>query len=194
MINIIDSIMGSGKTTFMINYMKENPDKRFFVVTPFLEEIERIIKEVSFLKEPEKSSNSTKYQDLQKFVYNRDSIITTHAMFNNLSTKMIEKIKESGYILILDEVIDVLNVWDFATENDKENFLSHYGYLDEEKYLCWHNEKNPPESYEYKSAFFNVMHMCNNRTLILHKGKTCIEQLAVSLFKFLKINFFKRSC
>ena len=67
MINIIDSIMGSGKTTFMINYMKENPDKRFFVVTPFLEEIERIIKEVSFLKEPEKSSNSTKYQDLQKF-------------------------------------------------------------------------------------------------------------------------------
>lgn len=183
MINIIDSIMGSGKTTFMINYMKENPEKRFFLVTPFLSEIERIKNEVSFLKEPQKNSKNSKYQDLQNLVYNRNSIITTHAMFNKLSLKMIEKIKEAGYILILDEVIDVLKVWDFKTNSDKDNFLSHYGYLDEEGYLCWHNEKNPPESYEYASAFFKEMHLCNNRALLLHKRKTCIEQLPVSLFK-----------
>ena len=42
MIKIIDSVMGSGKTTYMINYMKNNPNKKFFVVTPFLSEIERI--------------------------------------------------------------------------------------------------------------------------------------------------------
>jgi DNA transposition AAA+ family ATPase len=52
MIKIIDSVMGSGKTTYILNYMKKNPDKKYFVVTPFLSEIERIIKEAHFLKEP----------------------------------------------------------------------------------------------------------------------------------------------
>jgi len=31
-IKVIDSIMGSGKSTFAINYINDNPDKDFIVV------------------------------------------------------------------------------------------------------------------------------------------------------------------
>ena len=185
MVKIIDSIMGSGKTTYMINYMKDNPDKKFFVVTPFLSEIERIKKEVPFLKTPT-NKKYTKYQDLYRLVFNGDSIITTHSLFYKLNSKMIEQIQNSGYILIIDEVADVLNVWNFKTKNDEKNFLSYYGYKDDENFLCWHNDKNNPDEYEYSSAFYDVMNMCNNRVLIHHNEKTCIKQLPISLFKSFK--------
>lgn len=182
MVKIIDSVMGSGKTTFMINYMKDNPEKKFFVVTPFISEIERITEEVTFLKSPT-DKKDTKYQDLYRLIFSSNSIITTHSLFYKLNSKMIEQIKDLGYILIIDEVADVLNVWNFETKNDKENFLSHYGYKDDENFLCWHNDKNNPNEYEYSSAFYDVMNMCNNKVLIHYKEKTCIKQLPISLFE-----------
>ena len=43
MIQVIDSIMGSGKTTWAINYMNSHPDERFIYVTPRLKEVDRIV-------------------------------------------------------------------------------------------------------------------------------------------------------
>ena len=44
-VTIVDSIMGSGKTEWAIQYMIDNPEKRFIYITPFLDEIEKRIKE-----------------------------------------------------------------------------------------------------------------------------------------------------
>ena len=77
--------MGSGKTTYMINYMKNNPNKKFFVVTPFLSEIERIIKDAPFLKEPI-GTGITKSQHLYHLICEGNNIITTHAMFCKLNS------------------------------------------------------------------------------------------------------------
>jgi len=42
MIQIIDSIMGSGKTTWAIRFMNEHPQNRYIYITPYLQEAERI--------------------------------------------------------------------------------------------------------------------------------------------------------
>lgn len=40
-INIVDSVMGSGKTTAMINYINDcKSSERFIFVTPYLNEID----------------------------------------------------------------------------------------------------------------------------------------------------------
>ena len=40
-ITVVDSIMGSGKTSAIINYINDHRDDHFIVVTPFLSEVNR---------------------------------------------------------------------------------------------------------------------------------------------------------
>ena len=42
---VIDSIMGSGKTTYIIDQLKKEEDrsKRFLILTPYLKETDRLI-------------------------------------------------------------------------------------------------------------------------------------------------------
>ena len=46
-IKIIDSIMGSGKTSWAIQEMNKNNDKSYIYITPFLSAVERIRKTVA---------------------------------------------------------------------------------------------------------------------------------------------------
>lgn len=43
MVRIIDSIMGSGKTSWAIDEMNSHPERRYLYVTPYLAETERIV-------------------------------------------------------------------------------------------------------------------------------------------------------
>lgn len=42
-ITVIDSIMGSGKTTYMINVINKNPELRYIFISKYLSEVDRII-------------------------------------------------------------------------------------------------------------------------------------------------------
>ena len=67
---------GTGKTIQIINYINQNPDKKYLFITPFLTEIERIKKSCPKLKFEEPPVFGNKIQGLkyllnkQKFHYN----------------------------------------------------------------------------------------------------------------------------
>lgn len=184
MIKIVDSVMGSGKTSYAIKYMQDNPDLNFLVVTPFLSEIERITQEVPRLKTPNiENGKGKKFNHLKSLTKKGESIITTHAMLEKFDKETIEHIRLGEYILILDEVANVITPWDFPTSSDKKNFLQHYGGIDSEGYLYWDNEKNPIEIYKEGSAFYDVMLMCENRTLVSLSDKLMLWQLPIEVFK-----------
>ena len=42
-LTVCDSVCGSGKTTAAINYMNKNPEGKFIFITPFLEEVKRVM-------------------------------------------------------------------------------------------------------------------------------------------------------
>lgn len=42
-ITVIDSIMGSGKTNYAVQYINSHKDENILYVTPFLAEIDRVI-------------------------------------------------------------------------------------------------------------------------------------------------------
>jgi len=46
---IIDSIMGSGKTTWAIKHMNAHPEQRYIYITPLLNETERVVHECPLL-------------------------------------------------------------------------------------------------------------------------------------------------
>lgn len=111
-VKVIDSIMGSGKTTWAIQHMSEaSEDKRFIYITPFLDEVTRIKKEVKgrTFKEPDdKNDEGRKMSSLKQLIADGHDVASTHALFSSADEELIDLIQGSGYTLILDEVMKVI--------------------------------------------------------------------------------------
>lgn len=112
-ITVIDSIMGSGKTQWAIQLMNEdkNPTNKYLFVTPFLDEVERVITNVTtkdFFKPETTNPDGTKLRGLKDMVKKGLNIVTTHSNFGYADDELYSLLKQGGYILILDEVMQVL--------------------------------------------------------------------------------------
>lgn len=109
-VTIVDSIMGSGKTSWAIQFMKENIEtNKFLFVTPYLTEIERIIEATQGeFKQPESSREDRKLESLKSLIRKGEQIVTTHELLKRSDSELIELIDLQGYTLILDEVIGVI--------------------------------------------------------------------------------------
>lgn len=109
-ITVIDSIMGSGKTSWAIQYMREaNPLEKFIYITPFLSEVARIREGVTsrVFNEPSNANDDgRKMTSLKELIVRGDNIVSTHSLFQTADDELIELLNDSGYTLILDEVMD----------------------------------------------------------------------------------------
>ena len=185
-IKVIDSIMGQGKTTWAIQYMKDNPDKRFIFVTPFLTEVERVAKEVPNMKTPyiNYKEDKPKFETLRDLTFKGQNIATTHALFSRLDLDMQENLKAGDYILILDEVTTISEKFKFNSEDDEKLFFDKLAYVDDKGYVCWREDGEfPSHSYNKKSAFYSVMILCLNKNLIKIKENMYMWELPISSFK-----------
>ena len=107
-IKIIDMPMGDGKTTGLINYMNNNPQNKYLFITPFLDEIKRIKEECPDLKFKEPDDKYSKLSDLKKLISSGENIASTHALFSIIDENIINLLYMSGYNLILDEVLEII--------------------------------------------------------------------------------------
>lgn len=183
-IKVIDSIMGSGKTTFYINYMKNNPEEKFMYITPYLEEVKRIKDEVGLIEpRPIKGSKLNHIRDLTA---QGKSIVSTHALLSRFDLDIQENIEMLEYTLILDEVANVVEQFTFNTNNDREDFFNHYAYIDDEGYCVWDEEKHPIAEYSRGSKFYEEMCLCLNKNLIQVNDKLLMWELPIEIFKKFK--------
>jgi len=108
-IRVCDSIMGSGKTTATLDLInKSSNDKKFIFVTPYLTEVNRVKTECKDKNFKEPDDTFTKLASLKELVKQGENIVTTHVLFESFDKATIELFKETNYILILDEVVDVI--------------------------------------------------------------------------------------
>lgn len=109
-INVCDAICGSGKTSAVINMMNKNKDRRYMFVTQYLTEVERIKSSCSsrhFISPTD--DEGTKLSDIVNLLSSGENIATTHSLFTSYTDEVKNAIKEQGYTLVLDEVIEVAN-------------------------------------------------------------------------------------
>ena len=87
-VNIVDAIMGAGKTQSIMNYINQSDeDEKFLVITPFLDEIERYKKycknknfiSPTFLKN-DNDAKASKLNDIKRLIGKGDNIVSTHAL------------------------------------------------------------------------------------------------------------------
>lgn len=111
-VKVIDAVMGAGKTTWALNHIDGAPvDQKFIYITPFLTEIERVIRTVKsrrFVQPTNAAAGGRKLESLKRQIENGENIAATHALFEMADDELIELLEASNYTLILDEVMDVI--------------------------------------------------------------------------------------
>lgn len=116
-IEVIDSPMGSGKTTYMLDYVKKHPEQRYLIITPYLAEVGRWDEAIPHLKKPT-DTEMTKTKSLEILLEKGTSIITTHSLFDRIGSTHLKHISNYDYTLIIDETIPVIEPQDHLHEHD----------------------------------------------------------------------------
>lgn len=108
-INVIDGIMGSGKSSAMINTIKnkqlERTNEKFLIIVPYLDEVERYGKQLKGFKKLIKD-NPPKKLTLEKYLKEGKDIICTHQLF--LQNPDLITAYAHGYTLVIDEALNSL--------------------------------------------------------------------------------------
>ena len=172
---VVDSVMGSYKTSAAINMINRSPDDTHFIyITPYLDEVKRIMKECSKknFKQP-KSNKENKIVNIKKLIENGYNIVSTHALFRNFNKNTIDLIKTMNYILIMDEVTEVISTFEDAeygiinqmSETDikmlqKNKLISINKKINQVKWL----DEN------YEGVFSGLKNICEQNNIVMYNS------------------------
>lgn len=121
-IHVIDSGMGTGKTTKIIEYINNSePYEKFIFITPYLKECKRVIDscpEKNFIQPNTRSGRGRKMSHFLELIRNEENIVSTHSLFSAISDEVISALRAGNYTLILDEVFNVVEKFDLFPELD----------------------------------------------------------------------------
>jgi len=181
-IKVIDSIMGSGKTSAAINLMNDNPDTNYIYITPYLDEVKRIKSSANRkFYEPEYYQNNklynSKFDSLHALLSEGKNIVSTHALFKRANRETRELIYNNNYTLILDEVMDVVEKLPIK-KNDLEGLFQLGLIYEKEGYLLWNEEKT-----EWDSRYNDIRDMALNYNLIKYMDNVLIWTFPADIFK-----------
>ena len=122
-VEVLDSIMGSCKSKHTIEWIDANPNERYIFVSPLLSEVEdggrltKSVNNVSF-ECPSTSDYDTKSEHLLKLLQDGVNIACTHSLYLAVTDKHLDLIERMGYVLLIDEEVDVINGVDGYSKDD----------------------------------------------------------------------------
>jgi hypothetical protein len=97
-----------------------------------------------------------KFDTFMKYINEGRNIVTTHAMFQMFTKDTIARIKEKHYILILDEVANVVAPYNELSKDDLDILLSTWVDIDEKTgMLSWKSNSERP----YHGTFDKVRNL-----------------------------------
>ena len=186
MITVLDDFMGKGKTSFAIQFINEHSDLSYVYCTPFLDEVDRIRQccpESNFLAPT--YANGRKIDDFNALLMEGANIVVTHSTFTNATDETIEYLRDSNYVLIMDETLSALedfnNVCTDMTQrvNRKDiQMLRDKGIIqvDDYGYVSWIGESYIGGKYS------DVEKLAKNRTLLFLDDSMLVWQFPAYIF------------
>lgn len=176
--------MGSGKSTWAINHINQNPDKKFLCVVPLLSECERFKEKTDIdIIDPEKWGS--KWKSFRWLVENDKNIVTTHSLIKMMDLDMLELLKSRNYVLMIDECLDVLDTYKISKDDLKIIFNEKLVSLDEDGFLVWNEERKP-----YKGVYSDIKRLCSFKSLMGFKKENSDELARIIMWNF-PVDFFK---
>lgn len=118
--------------------------ERFLFITPYLTEVQRIIDECPDKIFCQPKTGKAKLRSLKILLESRRNIATTHALFHYFDQETIDLIKNNNYILVMDEVVDVVLPYEKRTSDERVEgitrsdlncILKNFAHLDSDSHL-----------------------------------------------------------
>lgn len=169
-IKVVDALMGEGKSTYFINHMKNNNKTKYIFITPFLSEVQRVLNEIPSFKEP-KHLGDGKLDNLHDLLVRDNNIVTTHSLFRMCTDETLDLINAGEYTLILDESMDVIDMFDITHKDYDMLVNQRYISIDDNKIIRWTDN-------EYEGEFNGFKRLCQNGIVIEIKKTKTIQFLA----------------
>lgn len=166
-VEVLDSIMGSGKTTAMLQWMTKNYTERYIYISPLLSEVEErlvdTIPELSFIAPDNECS--TKSEDLLKLLKEGRNIGATHNLFRRMTKEHLKWVKDWGYIVVVDEELEMIMPYTEYSRGDLM-WLGEKGTISigEKQELVWKDDSMPDDT-----KYQRLRNMCDLGMLYVSK-------------------------
>lgn len=181
-IKVVDCIMGSGKTSAAINFMNSSPkEKKFMFITPYLSEVQRIIDACPKLHFQEPKAIGSKLNGIKQLVQSKKNIVSTHALFKHFDTEIIRLLKKRDYILIMDEVADVVEQYEMCTADFRAMSSEMIDIAQDTGRLIWRKGKQ-----HYSDKFKTERNLCSIGSLYNYADSGLMWVLPIEIFHAFK--------
>lgn len=141
-----------------------------------------------FFKHPQVvDKTGSKLAGLKGLIEDSENIVTTHALFRNLTQDILQLIKERNYIIVIDEILNVYEEFTDEQHGSHDNIpeLLNQGfmYLDEDGFtLCWDKDKMDASTLLYS----RIQTLCESRSLLLIDKKVIILEFPIDILQSFK--------
>lgn len=181
-ITVVDSIMGSGKTSSLINMINDDKDGKYIYITPYLKEVERIkecCKDKKFVDPINKGKG--KMDSFDKLIAKERNIVATHSLFKGVSEEVMELIRLGEYTLVLDEVMDVVGIHEMKKDDLSILLNEKLIHIAEDGLITWNQDK-----LDFDSEYNDIKLMCLNKSLFMVNNVILVWTFPVEVFKAFK--------
>lgn len=192
-VKIVEALCGCGKTHWMIEQMrqmfKSDPTQSFMFISPYLDEAGDMddpkpkegrcrenAPEMDF--QIPSSKDGTKMEHLQKLLFEGANISMTHALFMKIGYEQVELIERQGYIIVIDEVIEKVELHEKSkefTQDIKSLISSDIIKVCDNGKLEWVGIK--------LNAFQEEHELCEQGVLYLHNDKLLIKRYSSLVYE-----------
>lgn len=176
--------MGTGKTSWAIDKMSNDDNNSYIYITPYLTEIQRIKTNITNKKfyEPVNVGNG-KLDSLHNLLLKNKDIASTHALFKMSSDATKELLKANNYILILDEVMDVIEQVKLKKDDLKLLLDNELISIDENNnnMVVWNKDK-----LDISTKYDDIKQMCLNNNIYMVNNTLFMWTFPVDIFKTFK--------
>lgn len=184
-IEVLDALMGAGKTTAIIKWMSNQPLERFIYVSPLLSEVEeggRLDREIEHLHfhSPSTVDDDTKSEHLFYLLQHGANVSCTHALFSKMDEKHFQLIEDYGYTIVIDEELQMIEKFDLYSKSDLEwlavkNIIS---ISEQDGGVTWIDDE-AVQTDDVTHKYNKLKQLCDNGAL--YCAKRCSTMLNVQL-------------
>ena len=189
-VEVLDRLMGSGKTNAIIKWMEQNPTESYIYVSPLLSEVEeggrlcRSLTNLSF--EYPQDDLQTKGEDMLDMLRAGSNVACTHSLYLSLTEDHLREIEYHGYTVLIDEEVNLINSVTGYTRGDYQWLFDH-NHIETDGVtgqVSWVGDETLPKDNKY----YRFKSYCDNNSMYVTKRDNymMVSQLPISLISCAK--------
>lgn len=190
-VKIVDSMMGTSKSTNILKWMNNNPNKNYIFVSPLLSEVDnggRVHKELSSVTlEVPNDEVTTKSKSLLHMLEKGDSIACTHSLYLSMTDAHFCQMSINNYTVIIDEEVNVIGGFDKYSKSDLQWLLENNNIeiSPDDGMVSWIGAR---EKIEPSHKYYEFIQYCDSKSLYCTKRSDTmtVTQLPIKLFECAK--------